>query len=99
MSQGPVDGIEGHRTVIHDRVLSAWRRPAISSVAPRSGGRRRALPADPAGRFLLHKCLFVHYDEPADKRIQTEEFLATCMRHWSTLVLLHRWLTDNVQTA
>jgi hypothetical protein len=62
----------------------------IESSAP--GGGRRASPACPAGRFLLHKGLFVHHDEPADKRIQTEESLATCMRHWSTLALLHRWL-------
>jgi hypothetical protein len=61
-----------------------------------AGGRRQ--PAH-AGRFLLHKGLFVHHDESADKRIQTEEFLATCMRYWSTLALLHRWLTDNVKTA
>jgi hypothetical protein len=93
-----VDGIEGHRTVITiessapggGRLPARWRRP---------GGRRRALPVGPAGRFLLHEGLFVHHDEPADKRIQTEEVLATCMRHWSALALLHRWLTDNVQTA
>jgi len=53
----------------------------------------------PAGRFLLHKALFVHHDEPADERIQTDAVLATCMRHWSALAPLHRWLTDNVQTA
>jgi uncharacterized protein (TIGR02453 family) len=51
----------------------------------------------PAGRFLLHKALFVHHDEPADHRIQTDAVLATCMRHWSALAPLHRWLTDNVQ--
>jgi uncharacterized protein (TIGR02453 family) len=53
----------------------------------------------PAGRFLLHKALFVHHDEPADERIQTAAALSTCMRHWSALAALHRWLTDNVQTA
>jgi hypothetical protein len=90
MSQGPGGW---------DRVLSAWRRPATSSVAPRPGGRRRTLPAGPRWALPLHKGLFVHHDEPADKRIQTEEVLATCMRHWSALALLHRWLTDNVQTA
>jgi YCII-related domain len=58
--------------------------------------RRRALPAGPAERFLLHKGLFVLHDEPADKRIQTEEFLATCMRHWSTLALLHRRRPDRL---
>jgi uncharacterized protein (TIGR02453 family) len=53
----------------------------------------------PAGRFLRHKSLFVHHDEPADERIQTDAVLATCVRHWSALAPLHRWLTDNVQTA
>jgi uncharacterized protein (TIGR02453 family) len=51
----------------------------------------------PAGRFLLHKALFVHHDEPADEQVQTDAVLATCMRHWSALAPLHRWLTDNVQ--
>jgi uncharacterized protein (DUF2461 family) len=51
----------------------------------------------PAGRFLLHKALFVHRDEPADERIQTDAVLAACMRHWRALAPLHRWLTDNVQ--
>jgi uncharacterized protein (TIGR02453 family) len=51
----------------------------------------------PAGRFLLHKALFVHHDEPADERVHTEAVLTVCMRHWSALAPLHRWLTDNVQ--
>jgi uncharacterized protein (TIGR02453 family) len=51
----------------------------------------------PAGRFLRHKGLFVHHDEPADERVQTDAVLAICMRHWSALAPLHRWLTDNVQ--
>jgi hypothetical protein len=41
--------------------------------------------------------LFVHHDEPADERVHTEAVLVTCMRHWSVLAPLHRWLTDNVQ--
>jgi len=49
------------------------------------------------GRFLRHKALFVHYDEPADERVQTDAVLATCMGHWRALAPLHRWLTDNVQ--
>jgi uncharacterized protein (TIGR02453 family) len=53
----------------------------------------------PAGRFLLHKALFIHHDEPADKRIQTDEILATCMRHWSASAPLHQWLTHHVQGA
>jgi uncharacterized protein (TIGR02453 family) len=53
----------------------------------------------PAGRFLLHKALFVHHDEPADERVHTDAVLATCMRHWSALAPLHRWLTDRVQGA
>jgi uncharacterized protein (TIGR02453 family) len=53
----------------------------------------------PAGRFLLHKALFVHRDEPADQRIETDAVLATCMRHWRALAPLHRWLTDNVQAS
>jgi uncharacterized protein (TIGR02453 family) len=53
----------------------------------------------PAGRFLLHKALFVHQDEPVDERIHTDAVLATCMRHWRALAPLHRWLTDNVQAA
>jgi uncharacterized protein (TIGR02453 family) len=52
-----------------------------------------------AGRFLLHKALFVHHDEPADNRIQSDAVLVTCMRHWSALAPLHRWLTDNIQIA
>jgi len=55
--------------------------------------------AGPAARFLLHKALFVHRDEPADERIQTDAVLATCLRHWTALAPLHRWLTDNVQTG
>jgi uncharacterized protein (TIGR02453 family) len=55
--------------------------------------------AGPAGRFLLHKALFVHHDEPADERVHTAAVLSTCMRHWSALAPLHRWLTDNVQTG
>jgi uncharacterized protein (TIGR02453 family) len=51
----------------------------------------------PAGRFLLHKALFVHRDEPTDERIHTDAVLTTCMRHWSALAPLHRWLTGNVQ--
>jgi uncharacterized protein (TIGR02453 family) len=53
----------------------------------------------PAGRFLLHKALFVHHDEPADERVHTGAVLATCRRHWRALAPLHRWLTDNVQAA
>jgi uncharacterized protein (TIGR02453 family) len=53
----------------------------------------------PAGRFLLHKALFVYHDEPADERVQTEAVLAICMRHWRALAPLHRWLTDNVQAT
>jgi uncharacterized protein (TIGR02453 family) len=55
--------------------------------------------AGPAGRFLLHKALFVHHDELADERLQTDAVLAICMRHWRTLAPLHRWLTDNVQAS
>ena len=51
----------------------------------------------PAGRFLLHKALFVHCEEPADERVHADAVLTTCMRHWSALAPLHRWLTDNVQ--
>jgi uncharacterized protein (TIGR02453 family) len=53
----------------------------------------------PAGRFLLHKALFVHHDEPADERVHDDAVLVTCMRHWSALAPLHRWLTDNVQAT
>jgi hypothetical protein len=53
----------------------------------------------PAGRFLLHKALFVHHDEPAHERVHDDAILAICMRHWSSLAPLHRWLTDNVQAA
>jgi uncharacterized protein (TIGR02453 family) len=53
----------------------------------------------PAARFLLHKALFVHHDEPADERVHDDAVLAICMRHWSALAPLHRWLTDNVQAA
>jgi uncharacterized protein (TIGR02453 family) len=53
----------------------------------------------PAGRFLLHKALFVHHDEPADEWVHDDAVLVTCMRHWSALAPLHRWLTDNVQAT
>ena len=53
----------------------------------------------PAGRFLLHKALFVHHDEPTDERVHTDAVLATCMWHWRALAQLHRWLTDNVQAT
>jgi hypothetical protein len=53
----------------------------------------------PAGRFLLHKAVFVHHDEPAEERVQTDAILATCGRHWRALAPLHRWLTDNVQAG
>jgi uncharacterized protein (TIGR02453 family) len=53
----------------------------------------------PAGRFLLHKALFVHHDEPADERVHDDAVLVTCMRHWRALAPLHRWLTDNLQAA
>jgi hypothetical protein len=53
----------------------------------------------PAGQFLLHKALFVHRDEPADEWVHSDAVLATCLRHWSALAPLHRWLTDNVQVA
>ena len=51
----------------------------------------------PAGRFLLHKALFVYHDDPADERVHDDAVVVTCMRHWSALAPLHRWLTDNVQ--
>jgi uncharacterized protein (TIGR02453 family) len=53
----------------------------------------------PAGRFLLHKALFVHRDEPVDQRIHTRAILTACERHWRALAPLHRWLTANVQDA
>jgi uncharacterized protein (TIGR02453 family) len=57
-------------------------------------------PADgPAGRFLLHKALFVHHDEPLDERVHTPAVLATCGRVWRALSPLHRWLTDSVENA
>jgi uncharacterized protein (TIGR02453 family) len=52
-----------------------------------------------AGRFLLHKALFVHRDEPADQRVHTRAILTACERHWRALAPLHRWLTANVQDA
>jgi uncharacterized protein (TIGR02453 family) len=53
----------------------------------------------PAGRFLLHKALFVHRDEPADRRVHTRAILTACERHWRALAPLHHWLTANVQDA
>jgi uncharacterized protein (TIGR02453 family) len=53
----------------------------------------------PAGRFLLHKALFVQYDEPADARVQTSAAPTMCMRHWRALAPLHRWLVDHVQAT
>jgi uncharacterized protein (TIGR02453 family) len=51
----------------------------------------------PAGRFLLHKALFVHHDEPIDQHVHSEAILERCGRHWRALAPLHHWLTDNVQ--
>jgi hypothetical protein len=68
-------------------------------VADRRSGQLVKGGQGPAGRFLRHKSLFVHHDEPTDERIQTDEVLSTCMRHWSALAPLHRWLTDNIQTV
>lgn len=67
-----------------------------------AGATLKRPPADfatggPAGRFLPHKALFVHHDEPTDERVHTAAVLAICMGHWRTLAPLHRWLTDNVQ--
>ena len=53
----------------------------------------------PAQRFLRHKALFVHRDEPADEQVHSGAVLATCMRHWRALAPLHQWLTDNVQAS
>ena len=53
----------------------------------------------PGGRFLHHKALFVHYNEPADERVHTDAVLDLCIRHWRALAPLHRWLTDNVQAT
>jgi Conserved hypothetical protein (DUF2461) len=50
----------------------------------------------PAERFLLHKALFVHRDEPADDRVHTGEILEVCARHWRALAPLHRCVTDTV---
>ena len=81
------------------RSPGAWRRPATSWVVPRSKRPPAGFEsAGLAGRFLLFKALFVHRDEPADERIHTDAVLATCLRHWSALAPLHRWLTDNTQT-
>jgi hypothetical protein len=57
----------------------------------------RAKARELAGDAASRKALFVHHDEPADERVQTDAVLATCMGHWRTLAPLHRWLTDNVQ--
>jgi hypothetical protein len=35
--------------------------------------------------------------KPPTSASQTDAVLAICMRHWSALAPLHRWLTDNVQ--
>jgi hypothetical protein len=52
----------------------------------------------PAGRFLLHKALFVHHDAPIDQHVHSDAILERCGRHWRALAPLHRWLTANVQT-
>jgi hypothetical protein len=38
-----------------------------------------------------------YHDESADERLETDAVLASCMRHWSALAPLYRWLTDNLQ--
>ena len=55
-------------------------------------------PAEP-GRLLLHTALVVYRDEPAGEGIYTDAVLGACMRHWTAVAPLHRWLTDNVQGA
>jgi hypothetical protein len=52
----------------------------------------------PAGRFLLHKALFVHHDQPIDHRVHSDAIVEGCGQHWRALAPLHRWLTDKVET-
>jgi hypothetical protein len=52
------------------------------------------VPSDgPAGRFLLHKALFVHCDEPGDERLHSQAILAACAalaRSGAAVPLAHR---------
>jgi uncharacterized protein (TIGR02453 family) len=56
-----------------------------------------AEPDGPAARFLRHRALFVHVDEPADLALDAERLLPTLDRHWTALAPLHRWLVTHVQ--
>ncbi len=51
----------------------------------------------PAARFLRHRALFVHHDEPADLALDAGRLLPTLDRHWRLLAPLHRWLVTHVQ--
>jgi hypothetical protein len=80
--------------------VNQYTLPLVSSWSRSAAWSGSSLADDgSAGRFLLHKALFVHRDEPADERVYSDAVLATCVRHWSALSSLHRWLTDNVQAA
>ena len=49
--------------------------------------------------LLLYNALYGHCDEPADDALFGEEILHRCVRHWSALAPLHRWLIEHVQNA
>jgi uncharacterized protein (TIGR02453 family) len=49
--------------------------------------------------LLLHNALYGHCDEPPDDSLLSEEILHDCIRHWSALAPLHRWLIEHVQNA
>jgi uncharacterized protein (TIGR02453 family) len=95
--QAVADAVSGAElAAIAQRLEAAGYQPAgVALKRPPAG----FADGGPAGRFLVHKALFVHRDEPADERVHTAAVLATCMRHWSALAPLHRWLTDNVQAS
>lgn len=52
---------------------------------------------EPASRFLRHRALFAHHDEPPELALDADALLPTLTRHWATLAPLHRWLVAHVQ--
>lgn len=48
--------------------------------------------------FLRYKALYVHHNEPAQIASEPGVILQKATYHWHALALLHRWLTDRVQT-
>jgi uncharacterized protein (TIGR02453 family) len=105
-------GVDPERLVLFRRaVVDPSSGAELAAIAARLeaagyqlGGANLKRPAagvsggGPAGRFLLHKALFVHHDQPIDHCVHSDAIVEGCGQHWRALAPLHRWLTDKVQT-